>query len=72
MGRSIIILVMGVSGCGKSTVGKLLGEALKAKGCASAFVEGDDFHPKENRDKMASGMPNKSIKLVNLTNTVKL
>jgi gluconokinase len=44
------IIVMGVSGCGKSTFGKALAEKLTAP-----FVEGDDFHPDENVKKMASG-----------------
>lgn len=45
------IVVMGVSGCGKSTVGKLLASQLGAR-----FIDGDDLHPKANRDKMASGI----------------
>ncbi len=43
---------MGVSGSGKSTIGKLLSEDLDI-----AFFDGDDFHPKENIKKMASGQP---------------
>ena len=46
------IVVMGVSGCGKSTVGKLLAEHLGAR-----FIDGDDLHPKSNKDKMAAGNP---------------
>ena len=46
------IVVMGVSGCGKSTVGKLLAEHLGAR-----FIDGDDLHPKSNKEKMASGTP---------------
>ena len=46
------VVVMGVSGCGKSTVGKLLAEHLGAR-----FIDGDDLHPKANKDKMASGTP---------------
>lgn len=47
-----IHIVMGVSGCGKSTVGRMLAERLGAR-----FVDGDDLHPKANIDKMASGKP---------------
>jgi gluconokinase len=43
---------MGVSGCGKSTVGAALAEKL---GCP--FYDGDDYHPPENVAKMASGIP---------------
>ena len=46
------IVVMGVSGCGKSTVGRLLAEKLDAK-----FIDGDDLHPAENKAKMAAGIP---------------
>jgi carbohydrate kinase (thermoresistant glucokinase family) len=45
------IVVMGVSGCGKSTVGKMLSEKLNAK-----FIDGDDLHPEENKAKMAAGI----------------
>ena len=44
------IIIMGVSGTGKSTVGLALSSALKAK-----FIDGDDLHPRHNIDKMASG-----------------
>ena len=43
---------MGVSGCGKSTVGKLL--ALRLKG---EFLEGDLLHPQRNIDRMEAGIP---------------
>lgn len=43
-------VVMGVSGCGKSTVGEAL--AL-ARGVS--FVEGDQFHPAANVAKMSAG-----------------
>lgn len=43
---------MGVTGAGKSTVGAALARALGAE-----FVEGDDFHPPENRARMAAGIP---------------
>ena len=48
----IIVVVMGVSGSGKSTVAALLAAAL---GCQ--FQEGDDLHPPENVEKMRSGTP---------------
>ncbi|WP_245720511.1 gluconokinase [Nocardia uniformis] len=44
------IVVMGVAGSGKSTVGTLLAEALGVE-----FGEGDDFHPAANVAKMAAG-----------------
>jgi len=43
---------MGVSGCGKSTVGRALADRL---GCA--FLDADDFHPPENVAKMRGGTP---------------
>jgi gluconokinase len=48
----VIVVVMGVSGSGKSTVAALLAAAL---GCQ--FQEGDDLHPPENVEKMRSGTP---------------
>lgn len=48
----MIVVVMGVAGCGKSTIGKLLAERLLLP-----FIEADDFHPKENVLKMSSGVP---------------
>ena len=52
MNESLIYIVMGVSGCGKSTIGKLLATKLKIP-----FFDGDDFHPEANVQKMASGLP---------------
>jgi gluconokinase len=46
------IILMGVSGCGKSRVGEELSKALNW-----AFFDGDDFHPQANVDKMAQGFP---------------
>ena len=43
---------MGVSGCGKSTVGAALAEKL-----AAAFLDADDFHPDANKEKMRLGLP---------------
>jgi gluconokinase len=47
-----VILLMGVSGSGKSTVGKRLGAAL-----GWPFRDADSFHPKANIDKMSRGIP---------------
>lgn len=49
MGRSVV--VMGVAGCGKSTVGAALSQAL-----GLPLVEGDDYHSPASRHKMNSGV----------------
>ncbi|GAB3537450.1 gluconokinase, GntK/IdnK-type [Arthrobacter tecti] len=46
------VVVMGVSGCGKSTVGTLLAQDLGVK-----FLDGDSLHPPSNVEKMAAGIP---------------
>lgn len=48
----MIIIIMGVCGSGKSTIGKMLAGEL-----AIDFLEGDDFHPSINREKMSRGEP---------------
>ena len=48
----VIVVVMGVAGTGKSTVGRAVAQALGAR-----FIEGDAFHPAASRDKMAAGQP---------------
>jgi len=48
----MIVVVMGVSGVGKSTIGAPLAARL---GCA--FLDADDFHPAANVAKMAAGVP---------------
>jgi gluconokinase len=47
-----MIVVMGVSGCGKTTIGRLLAQRL-----ACEFLDADDFHPAPNVAKMAAGIP---------------
>jgi len=47
-----IIFIMGVSGSGKSTVGRLLADQLSI-----AFVDADDHHPPSNIKKMSQGVP---------------
>jgi gluconokinase len=46
------VILMGVSGCGKSTIGTRLSRRLDWE-----FIEGDEIHPAENVRKMASGIP---------------
>lgn len=47
-----LIVIMGVSGCGKSTVGQAFAQQNDWP-----YLEGDDFHPDENIQKMSSGIP---------------
>lgn len=47
----MIIIVMGVSGSGKSTIGAALAERLNGE-----FLEGDTYHPAANIDKMRHGI----------------
>ena len=49
------IVIMGVAGSGKSTVGQLLAQQLGWR-----FIEGDDFHSTEAKAMMASGTPLRS------------
>lgn len=49
---SFRLVIMGVSGCGKSSVGAALSEALSVP-----YVDGDDLHPATNVAKMARGEP---------------
>src|SRR5260221_13391150 len=51
-GQAKIIVVMGVSGVGKTTVGRLLAERLGVE-----FLEGDRYHPPANIAKMQYGEP---------------
>ncbi|MCS6587542.1 gluconokinase [Curtobacterium flaccumfaciens] len=51
------VLVMGVSGSGKSTIGQALTDALVARGEPCVFVDADDLHPVANKEKMRQGIP---------------
>lgn len=46
------LVIMGVCGCGKSTIGKRLADALDAR-----FIEGDSFHSPHNVQRMSAGIP---------------
>lgn len=46
------MVIMGVSGSGKSTVGELLGRRMGVP-----FIDGDDLHPATNKEKMRAGIP---------------
>jgi gluconokinase len=46
------LIVMGVAGCGKSSAGRAVAEALGWR-----LIEGDDFHGPANREKMSRGIP---------------
>jgi gluconokinase len=48
----MIIIIMGVSGVGKSTIGKMLAESLDWQ-----FSDADSFHSPENIEKMRRGIP---------------
>lgn len=48
----MVVLVMGTTGAGKSTVGRLL-----AKRLVWTFLEADDYHPEANVRKMRAGIP---------------
>lgn len=52
MSLSRPVVVMGVSGTGKTTIGRMLAAELDLP-----FVEGDDLHPLANTEKMAAGIP---------------
>jgi gluconokinase len=48
----MIVVLMGVTGSGKTTIGTLLAERAGA-----AFADADDYHPLANKQKMAAGQP---------------
>ncbi|HET9634084.1 MAG TPA: gluconokinase [Terrabacter sp.] len=47
-----LVVVMGVSGSGKTTIGAALAQRLRVP-----FADADDFHPRANIDKMSAGIP---------------
>jgi gluconokinase len=51
-GGCVVILLMGVSGSGKTTVGQMLASELGWE-----FADGDDYHPAANVEKMRNGIP---------------
>jgi gluconokinase len=48
----MIVVLMGVSGAGKTTIGERVAQRLGWR-----FIEGDEYHPRENVAKMAAGIP---------------
>ena len=52
MTQKHLIIIMGVSGCGKTTIAKHISEHLSFK-----YLESDDFHSAENKQHMQSGQP---------------
>jgi gluconokinase len=48
----MILIAMGVSGCGKTTIGEMLAERLHCD-----FADADSFHSQANKDKMHKGIP---------------
>ncbi|MFY0592071.1 gluconokinase [Roseivirga sp.] len=52
MSKKRLIIVMGISGSGKSTIGRKLADKL-----GIPFLDADDFHPNENIKKMSRGVP---------------
>ena len=48
----MIIIIIGVSGCGKTTIGQLLSQEI-----GLSFYDADDFHPQRNIEKMANNIP---------------
>lgn len=49
---SVVYIIYGVSGSGKTTIGKKLANELYLP-----FYDADDFHPKKNIEKMSAGVP---------------
>ena len=49
--KTVVLVLMGPMGCGKTTIGKMLSERL-----VRPFHDGDDYHPPENVSKMRAGI----------------
>ncbi len=50
--QSIVLLIMGVCGSGKTLIGQMLAEKLDL-----AFVDADQYHPQSNKSKLSGGLP---------------
>jgi len=50
--RNMVVIIFGVAGAGKTTIGQLLADELGWR-----FYEGDDFHSQANIEKMREGIP---------------
>lgn len=61
------IVMMGVAGCGKSSAGHMLAQTL-----GLPLIEGDEFHPQANLDKMRQGLPLADADRVDWLNTLGL
>jgi carbohydrate kinase (thermoresistant glucokinase family) len=48
----MVLILIGPMGCGKTTIGKMLADKI-----GWSFYDGDDFHPRENVEKMRAGVP---------------
>jgi len=48
----VFVVIMGVAGCGKSSLGQAVAER-----CGLRLIEGDDFHRPDSREKMRAGVP---------------